>query len=98
MSKLDVIRAWRDPEYRASLSDRQRAMLPDNPAGSIALSDAELDAVAGGNLTLLIPCEPLTDGFGGCPPSFPGICTCIDICPFTAPGLLCPIDPFPILM
>jgi mersacidin/lichenicidin family type 2 lantibiotic len=87
MSKLDVIRAWKDAEYRSSLSDSQRAMLPDSPAGSITLSDSDLDSVAGGSLTF---------DFGGCPPSFPGVCTCIDICPFTA-DVRC-LEPFPILM
>lgn len=34
MSKLDVIRAWKDEEYRAGLSKEQLALLPENPAGS----------------------------------------------------------------
>ena len=89
MSKIDVIRAWKDPEYRSSLSDSQRAKLPENPAGSMSLADSDLDSVVGG-YTFFAGCQPLTDGFGGCPVSFPGICTCIDICPYTSPGLLCP--------
>ena len=93
MSKLDVIRSWKDAEYRSTLSDRDRAMLPENPAGSMVLSDSDLDSVAGGSLSIFDGCPPFTDGFGGCPPSFPGVCTCIDICPFTAPGPMCP-DPF----
>ncbi len=46
MSTLDIIRAWKDEEYRASLSEEQRALLPAHPAGLIELADAEL--VAGG--------------------------------------------------
>ena len=49
MSKNDIIRAWKNPNYRNSLSDAQRALLPENPAGLIELSDADLDTVAGGS-------------------------------------------------
>jgi mersacidin/lichenicidin family type 2 lantibiotic len=42
MKKEHVIRAWRDPEYRASLSEAERAALPDHPAGLIELGKAEL--------------------------------------------------------
>jgi mersacidin/lichenicidin family type 2 lantibiotic len=48
MSTLDIIRAWKDEEYRLSLSEAERALLPANPAGAIQLEDADLDAVAGG--------------------------------------------------
>ena len=43
-----VARALSDPEYRASLSDAERAELPDHPAGAAGLSEDALDAVAGG--------------------------------------------------
>ena len=48
MHKIDIIRAWKDEEYRSGLSDAERARLPANPAGIIELSDADLGAVAGG--------------------------------------------------
>jgi mersacidin/lichenicidin family type 2 lantibiotic len=48
MSRADVIRAWKDAAYRLSLSEAERALLPDHPAELIALSEADLDAVAGG--------------------------------------------------
>ncbi|MDJ0800587.1 MAG: mersacidin/lichenicidin family type 2 lantibiotic [Calothrix sp. MO_167.B12] len=48
MSKEDIIRAWKDPEYRNSLSEEQRSQLPENPAGVIKLSDEEMSTVAGG--------------------------------------------------
>ncbi len=47
MSKLDVIRAWKDEEYRESLSEEERKLLPEHPAGLIELGDAELEAVGG---------------------------------------------------
>jgi mersacidin/lichenicidin family type 2 lantibiotic len=48
MSKQNIIRAWKDEAYRRSLSDAERALLPENPAGLIELTDAELGAVTGG--------------------------------------------------
>ena len=48
MSKLDIVRAWKDEEYCESLSDKQRASLPVNPAGVIELTDVELSGAAGG--------------------------------------------------
>ena len=48
MSTYDIIRAWKDEEYRDSLSEAERAALPQHPAGQIELSDAELETVAGG--------------------------------------------------
>jgi mersacidin/lichenicidin family type 2 lantibiotic len=48
MSHVNIIRAWKDEEYRSSLSDTERAMLPDHPAGLIELQEADLDAIAGG--------------------------------------------------
>ena len=39
MSHEEIIRAWKDPDYRASLSKASRSTLPDNPAGTIDLSD-----------------------------------------------------------
>ena len=34
-----VIRAWKDPEFRQSLSEEDLASMPENPAGAIELSD-----------------------------------------------------------
>lgn len=48
MNALDIIRAWKDAAFRASLTEAQRAALPANPAGMVELSDADLDLVAGG--------------------------------------------------
>ncbi len=48
MSNFDIVRAWKDEAYRQSLSDAQRAALPQNPAGMVELSAADLDSVVGG--------------------------------------------------
>jgi len=33
MSVDRIIRAWKDPDYRKSLSPEELAVLPENPAG-----------------------------------------------------------------
>ena len=48
MSHLDIIRAWKDEEYRLSLRTAERAQLPDKSEGLLELTDADLGAVAGG--------------------------------------------------
>jgi len=51
MNKNDVIRAWKDPFYRATLSEEAQASLPQHPAGITELSDDQL-VVASGALVL----------------------------------------------
>ena len=50
-SHIDLVRAWKDPEYRDGLSEAERACLPANPAGLVELADAELAGTAGGTKT-----------------------------------------------
>jgi mersacidin/lichenicidin family type 2 lantibiotic len=59
MSHEDIIRAWKDEEYRNSLSEEQRAQLPENPAGMVELPDADMERIAGGveSRTLRIRCS-----------------------------------------
>ena len=45
---MDIIRAWKDEEYRLSLSEEERGLLPENPAGLIELADAQMNDVVGG--------------------------------------------------
>lgn len=44
MSNLDIIRAWKDEEYRLTLSEAEQLQLPANPAGVVELLDASLRA------------------------------------------------------
>jgi mersacidin/lichenicidin family type 2 lantibiotic len=45
----EIVRAWKDEEYRMSLSEEQRRYAGENyPAGEVELSDEELEQVAGG--------------------------------------------------
>jgi mersacidin/lichenicidin family type 2 lantibiotic len=48
MSYVNVIRAWKDEEYRLSLTEAERALLPQHPAGLVELSEGEMDLVDGG--------------------------------------------------
>ena len=59
-SRLNIIRAWKDDEYRSSLSDGELAHMPSSPAGAIELDDADLGLATGGLLTGGCGCS------GGC--------------------------------
>ena len=48
MSKKDIIRAWKDSDYRSELKEEELALLPENPAGLVELTDEALEDVAGG--------------------------------------------------
>lgn len=50
MDTKTIIRAWRDPKYRASLSNEDRAALPECPSGPplTELDEGELRHVSGG--------------------------------------------------
>jgi mersacidin/lichenicidin family type 2 lantibiotic len=50
MNKELIIRAWKDPAFRASLSSEERAALPESPSGQpmTELDDSELRNVSGG--------------------------------------------------
>ena len=68
MKRETIIRAWREPEFRESLTSEERAALPECPAGqSITdLDEGELASAVGGALAAFdvdITCicsEPLT--------------------------------------
>jgi mersacidin/lichenicidin family type 2 lantibiotic len=63
MNAIDVVRAWKDEDYRANLTAEQQAALPANPAGLVELTDEMLQAVSGTG-----PCQTTyTSGFS---------CTC----------------------
>ncbi len=48
MSVEQIIRAWKDEDFRQTLSAAERASLPEHPAGLIDLTAAELQALTGG--------------------------------------------------
>ena len=52
----DIIRAWKDKNFRDSLSEEQRSQLPANPAGLVEIDDEQLVQVAGGGRYTLSGC------------------------------------------
>lgn len=47
--KVDVIKAWKDPEYRRSLSKSEFEQLPENPVG-VALDENDMNMIKGGEV------------------------------------------------
>ena len=60
MNKTDIIRAWKDPAYRAALSPAELAHLPAHPAGLIELSNEQLRGVSAAALTTAMTCTEYT--------------------------------------
>jgi mersacidin/lichenicidin family type 2 lantibiotic len=50
LKKEMIVRAWKDPAYRASLTDEERASLPESPSGRAMteLDEGDLLDVSGG--------------------------------------------------
>ena len=46
-ANLDIVRSWKDPRYRRTLSAQQLETLPQHPSGSSMLSSQELKAASG---------------------------------------------------
>lgn len=54
MEKKNIIQALRSEDFLHNLSDQERSLLPENPAGVVELDDASLKLASGGF-------EPVTD-------------------------------------
>ena len=55
-----IVRSWKDETYRLGLNYKEREMLPDDPAGVIELTDADLVGINGGSVITVcsfMPCE-----------------------------------------
>ncbi|HYX52248.1 MAG TPA: mersacidin/lichenicidin family type 2 lantibiotic [Candidatus Limnocylindrales bacterium] len=46
-SNLDVIRSWKDPKYRRSLTAQQLQAIPEHPAGSFMITEQEMKVASG---------------------------------------------------
>jgi mersacidin/lichenicidin family type 2 lantibiotic len=57
MKKELIVRAWKDPAFRASLSTEERSTLPENPCGKALtdLDEGELLGIIGGRPVELEP-------------------------------------------
>jgi mersacidin/lichenicidin family type 2 lantibiotic len=70
MRKVDVVRAWKDPVYRASLTAEERAELAAHPAGILEIDEKMLATTAGGVIrTTFITCTQFSSNksLGCCP-------------------------------
>lgn len=47
MDERDIVRAWKDPIHRATLSGEGLSALPPNPAGLAELTDDQLREASG---------------------------------------------------
>jgi mersacidin/lichenicidin family type 2 lantibiotic len=68
--KVDVIRAWKDPSYRAALSEADRSLVPVHPAGLVEMTDEELKEASGlttGAQTTAMKCTDTYVRFHCCP-------------------------------
>lgn len=60
MQTSEVVRAWKDPEFRTELSAQEWALVPRNPAGLVELTDEVLEDIVGGNSCLCWSCDNQT--------------------------------------
>lgn len=47
MTNEHIVRAWKDPAFRRTLSEETRAALPENPAGLVEVETEALRQVSG---------------------------------------------------
>jgi mersacidin/lichenicidin family type 2 lantibiotic len=72
MTKETIIRAWKDAEFRNSLTASELSLLPPSPAGVVALDEVDLGQVGGAGPTWYVVvfslgcCDGLT-GSQACP-------------------------------
>ncbi len=84
MSKIDIVRAWKDEEYRNSLTIDQLAALPENPAGFVELDEQALEASVGGETEAIWTygcCQGLTNYY---------TCWGYTVCGALCSNLICP--------
>ena len=62
---FDIARAWKDEAYRQTLSEEELQMIPANPAGTMELSENDMEAINGGGGFAGPVCEPLAPGCPG---------------------------------
>jgi mersacidin/lichenicidin family type 2 lantibiotic len=60
MRKVDLVRAWKDPVYRASLTEEELAGLAAHPSGILELPEDQLKTAAGGFITTYRTCTLYT--------------------------------------
>jgi len=79
-AKVDIAKAWKDEEYRESLSDEEKALVPANPVGLVEVTDEDLAFVTGG--LVAVDCGTQTGTGTGTTSGNPGClgCSCSCCC------------------
>jgi mersacidin/lichenicidin family type 2 lantibiotic len=60
MKKVDVVRAWKDPLYRSTLTPEEAAELPIHPSGLLEVREEDLRDISGAALTTAMRCTEYT--------------------------------------
>jgi mersacidin/lichenicidin family type 2 lantibiotic len=53
---VDIVRAWKDPLYRAGLTPEEQALVPAHPAGIVEISDDQMRNASGAIVTTARTC------------------------------------------
>ncbi|GCE09051.1 mersacidin/lichenicidin family type 2 lantibiotic [Dictyobacter aurantiacus] len=61
---LDIARAWKDAQYRGTLTSEELAQLPENPVGALELTDNDLASVSGAYSVGVPGAASSTSGYG----------------------------------
>ena len=78
---MDIIRAWKDAEYRRSLTAEELAMLPENPAGMVELTDEDLGGINAADGDVVVARTGILD--------LCSIVTCLTCGPNSCPAPIC---------
>lgn len=96
MTPDQIVRAWKDADYGATLPLEEASLVPAHPVTSIELSDDALGLAAGGQmlgteyLESLGCCKGFTQGGGYCDFSVgPGVCTLFCFTIYMTSGAIC---------
>ena len=65
MKKKQILEAWRNEEYYLSLSEEERARIPEHPSGILNIGDDVLKSITGGCVGF-----PSSAACTPCPPRF----------------------------
>jgi mersacidin/lichenicidin family type 2 lantibiotic len=60
MNRVDIVRAWKDPVYRAGLSREEIASLPGHPSGFLEIDEEQLKSASGAVVTTNLACTMLS--------------------------------------
>jgi mersacidin/lichenicidin family type 2 lantibiotic len=66
MTTLEIAKAWKDEEYRDTLTLEQRDLLPEHPSGNIGFQKSNQETENSFGPVLVANCLTTHASFGGC--------------------------------